>query len=435
MKKKIFLVLIGISGLLLVMYLFNYKFPITIPTNIEDNFFILAASIDKADNGEGIKVTIMSEKFGGASSNSESSSGSKQADIASSTGETTFDAIRKFSLFHNQKLFWGHIKYIIISEELAKENILDYLDFFIRDHELRFNTSILIAKNTPANEILKVGEETKEFVPDTIDSLLENANKISVSKEIRLVDIMQAYDNSFDDITLPSITIKEQQEDKEKSNENEQDGQNSKKSDSSDSKEENSGKKEDEKSQKDLFIDGYAVIRNSKSAGFIDGSLARGVNWVNNRVDSTDIIVEDDKNKKVTLEVISSSSKVEVKYDGDLPEIKIKLKLSTNVAEQMSSDNIFSEDQLNILTEKQQVVVKKEVEEIVKYCQENEVDILELGEAVYRKYPLKFEKIEDNWRETLKNVNISVDVESKISRTYHVRDSIAPNSKKDGDRK
>lgn len=396
MKKNILLALVIISGCLMFISLFNFTFPIELPANIEENYFVLGVAIDKGEQDESnVKLTIISEQFGGSSSESGGSeSTSKQADVVITEGTTIFETIRKFNKFHSQKLFWGHIKYIIVSEELAKEDVLDYLDFFIRDHELRFDTSVAVSKDTSASDILKLGEKNKEFIPDTLDSIFKNSQKISVSDRISLIELMKSFENEYTGEIIPSISIDETYG------------------------EENSN----------IVLNGYGVFDNKKLLGFISDDTSRGLNWINNKVQSSSIVVNDEKGNKVSLEVIDSICKKEIKFDSEIPELTLNIKFSTNISELMSQDDVFSEDKIKMLEEKQNKVVEEEINKIINYSKLNGVDILPISDDIYNQYPIKWEKIKGNWKDVFEQIDIKVNINSKINRTYHIKSPIGSSS-------
>lgn len=49
------------------------------------------------------------------------------------SGKTIYDALEKIMLDSPKELYLGHNEVVVISEELLKENPLNYLDYFMRD--------------------------------------------------------------------------------------------------------------------------------------------------------------------------------------------------------------------------------------------------------------------------------------------------------------
>ena len=462
-KKSILFIALTFSGILLFLSLINFKNPVSVPGNIEDNYFTLAVGIDKAsEKNNNFKVTIIAESFSGNNEKVSSTQG-KQANIRSMEGKTIFDAIRKFGLSKSKSLFWGHIKYILVSEEIAKDNVLKVLDFFIRDQELRFDTTVVIVKGMSSEAFLRAGDKTGKFIPDGLSGVFKNINKYSLSKEIKLSDLMESFSNSYSDVYIPSIELidgekKEVSVKSEKGSSSSQGGDGTQQGSSSsqvgDGSEKGSSSSQggdgtqqvssssqgdvgtqqvttsDEEIQSTYYmrLDGFAAFNGEKLQSFISYSMARGLNWVNSNIQSGIIVLGEDTDKKVSMEIIDANSETKIKINDNLPEATINIKFSTNIGEIMSQDLIFSEDGFKKLEEQQNEVVKKEAQSIIEYAQKNNIDILNVNDEIFHQYPLKWEKIKDNWKEIFKTMKITVNVESNINGTYHIKQSLEEKS-------
>ncbi len=111
---------------------------------INELAFVLSIALDKTDDGFKItaqfaKPDIYSKKpYGGGDDKG------KSFWVLSSTGKTIFEAIRNMASISSRRIFWSHIKVIIISEELARSNTLEIFDFFSRNPELRLRTLVSV---------------------------------------------------------------------------------------------------------------------------------------------------------------------------------------------------------------------------------------------------------------------------------------------------
>lgn len=457
-KDSVLIFLIILSGVILFMSLSDFKNPINIPGNIEQNYFVLAAGIDKANDGVNkFKLTTIGEKFNVPSGDS-SSTGGKNAEIVTADGNTMFETVRNFALFKSKSVFWGHIKYILISEEVAKENILDILDFFTRDHELRFDTTIVIVKDTSAESFIRSGEQIKQFTIDLLDGVFHNIGKLSLTYEIRLSDVMQTFNNVYCSAYIPTISMVSRKNDeistskvgnstvpigggkpvgtnlvKENTSKEESTSESDSSSKQNESSQSGSSSSKDSTSAKEkdilyLNLNGFAVFDGVKLLGYVSDYMARGLNWINSNIVSTIIVVKDEKEKDVSMEVINSSSKIKIDLDGNIPQASININFSTNIGEVMSQDNIFNEVELSKIIEKQNDIVKKEAESIIEFAQKNNLDILGISDAIYHQHPLKWDIIKENWKETFKTMEITVNVQSNVNRTYHIRQPIRSES-------
>ncbi|MDD2375892.1 MAG: Ger(x)C family spore germination C-terminal domain-containing protein [Clostridia bacterium] len=457
MKKEfIIATALIVSIIILICSLLEFKNPIHVSGNIEENYFIITIGIDKGiEDSKNYRITTIAEKFGANSSNS-SSGQSKIADVVTIEGTTILEAITKIALFKDKSLFLGHMKYILISEDIAKENVLDILDFFIRNNELRMTTTIVIVKNTSAEAFIRVGEDIKIFTTDLLDGAFHNVGELSISEKVKLSNIIQTFNNTYADVYIPAISLfyrdldkVEVSSKKESSSEGlsglkeegivqegnnleigkslqkvgSSEGSSSGKSSSGESSsgESSSGESGSSKKTEEPYInlDGFATFKGTKLIGYISGFTARGLNWMNSKVESSIIVLKDDNDKKISVKVASSNSKIKINMNGDVPEATVKIKFVTFVAEVMSQEDIFKKDKLKKLEEQQNDTVKKEVESMLDYAKKNDIDITKISDEIYHQYPLKWDNIKDKWKEIFKTMKINVDVESNINKSYN----------------
>lgn len=176
------------------------------PTEINDNAFILAIGIDKGiQNKDNFLITLVSKDL--KPSDNQNTSGSEQTKgkVIKYEGKSLFDITRQMHKLGVEDIFWGQAEFIVIGEELSKENINKTIDFILRDHEIRMNMPLIIARGTTAEKLLDSEKEFKNFVPDIFKNLFKNTSGYSVSKKITLKDAAVAFDSKYSDAILPSI--------------------------------------------------------------------------------------------------------------------------------------------------------------------------------------------------------------------------------------
>lgn len=363
---------------------------------IEENAFIQVVGIDKGiEDPENMRLTIISEKskVGGDAQSNEG----KVPEIRSSEGKTLFEANRKLKKTYDKNVFWGHLKFVVIGEAAAKENILSFLDFLIRDHEARLNIKILVAKGSTAEEIINSGNASQDFVPDVIEGLNKNIRDLSLSKEVKLSDAIAMFEDKYRDTFMPIIKIKK-------------------------------NKRNDENDETPLEINGFAIFKEAHLLDYITDETARGLNWITSNVDSGVIVVKDPTGNPISLEIIDANSKIKSEFTNALPEVTLHIKVAANISEQQSREDIYSESALTEIEKKMLNEVKSEVESVLKYAQINEVDIFGIGDEIYHQHPLKWEKVKSDWKKIFPEMKININVQSKIARTYQIRQPIKSKS-------
>ncbi len=366
--------------------------------------FIRAVGVDKSpDKEDAVRLTIATQSMkpgsGGGGGGQQ-----KKSEILFSEGSTVFEAVRNFWNYMDKRPFWGHLEYIVIGEEAAKEGLLKYIDFFSRDPELRLNSKVYIAKGLNAGEVIKRGNSRDKFVFDRLEGINENQWGQSVSSVVDLMETMYILDNEFLSLYVPSIKLAKFTNGEQDTNET-----------------------------MDIVLGGFALFRGDKLMDYLDDKMGRGLNWLRNKVKSGVIIVKSPKGKDVSLEIIDSNTKLNPEIiNGELTVI-VKVEMSSNIGEIRSSEDIFIGKTLEDLENQQKQIIKDEIESVIKYAQERGTDFFSTATAVYHKYPIKWEdSYEKNWKETFSDIKFNVIVDSKINRTYDIRQ---PNRSKVGEDK
>jgi len=347
-------------------------------------------------NPDNIRVTILSKKStaqsqgqGGQSGGAQS--GSSQGEVVSNSAATLFEAERQLQTSSAKQLFWGHVDYYLISEKAARRGIGKYMDFFARDHETRDNANIYIIKGTTAEKFINKASKGDTFLPDLLTGIDANSILVTGPQEMTLMEFMEDIDNKGSAIVAPVLYLKS-----------------------------NKGEK---KAQESVDLDGYAVFDQLKLVKFLDKKMTIAENFLLNQVKTSIIEVKDSHKKMIGLELINSSTKIAPYYEnGELKGFNVKVKFTTNVDEVHSTSNIFTEEDLNFITNKQSEEVKNEIKKVISFAQKNKIDFLGVGKTFDTNHPVKWAKYKDKWKQIFPNLSFNVEVESKINRTYDIRE-------------
>jgi len=364
---------------------------------IDDLQLVQVIGIDKLpDDDEDCMVTVASKKLeeaSGQSSEGESSGISEaKALVLSAKGKTLFDAVRNIQTHSDKMIFWGHTGYYLIGEEAARDNIVKFIDFFTRDHELRIESKIYIVKGMTAKDLIEQFNQTDFYIYDKIEKLGQNLKLLGTSKEMKIHELMRFIDVHHASARVPCIYLKNR-----------------------DSAE--------EKQVKDIDTCGYAIFSNNKLVGFIDTDISRGVNLITNTVNSSIVTVKDLTGQDVSLEIIDSKTEVIPYFNGDnLESITLKTKVFSNLGELQSQTDFTHESSLSYMESQQSEILKKEMEKALEKIVKLKSDCLGICDRIRLKRPLKWHKIEDQWMDIFTNIKYDIQVESKIRRTYEMRE-------------
>lgn len=362
-------------------------------TQIKDIEFIRAVGIDTAPD-EKMRLTIATQRIiaGGGRGESEQ----KQSEILHSEGETGFEAVRNFWSFTEKRPFFGHLEYLLIGEEAAREGLLKYMDFFTRDPEVRLNLNVFIVKGSEASEVIRQGNTRDKFVFDRLEGIKRHHWGLSMITEVDLMEVMYILDAEFLSLYVPCVKLV-------------------KKTESTGGMDEGM----------DLALEGFAVFKGDRLAGYLEREMARGLNFLKNNVKSGVINVQWEDGDMVALEIISTNRKIKPYMENDELYMDVNIKMNCNIAEIQSKTSIFDDESIEYLQTRLEEVIKNEVKKVVDLAQEMKLDFFGAADAFLHKYPCKWEDIyEKNWSDIFSDIKFNITVDSHVSRTYDIKQPI-----------
>ena len=144
---------------------------------LEDLLIVSALGIDSNEDGFDISVEVINDKMvSGGEQSGGSSSEETQIVVYSSKAKTIREAIDKIILESPKRLYLGHMNLLVISEDIAKKGINEFLDYFMRDTEIRKTFFTTVVKNAKASDVLKILQPIENITAVNIQSSLEIAN-------------------------------------------------------------------------------------------------------------------------------------------------------------------------------------------------------------------------------------------------------------------
>ena len=360
----------------------NYKIE---RKEIDETMLISVVGIDVSPEGK-VLITIC-PKIANASGNG--SDIQSKSYIINSEGDTLFDAVRTISTVSNTRPFLGNVEHIIIGEDASKKDILKSLDYFSRDHEFRLNIKVFVTKDCNAKDILEQASNSNIVLSDYLKGLLSNVDNNSISSEIELSNLINKFDNEFLSPYIPCLSL---------------------------------GKRNNTTiSQFSIQLNGYGIFKNSKLIGYLMDKDARGLNWAIGKVKSGVILVKDINGDNIALEITEANSKIIPQFSKEKLSVLIKIRTSSNIAEVDGKEDIFTKDYFSYLERQQNNIVKSEIKGAMYFSNKNNSDIFDINGAIFRKYPIAWESLKKQWTKLFPEIDIKLEVNSKINRSYDIK--------------
>ncbi len=198
--------------MIFLLILFAFLVPTTLnkPDQTQQFSVVLGVGIDKADDGYEISTQILTSK---------SNQGFLESlQVHSAKGQNILDAVEKLSLHIGRISGFGNNSVIVFCEEVAKEDIANTLDFFIRSKRLNGNPVIMLTQSKAKNilsDVAKIDESfnyslnslaqlNNEFATGTMCTLEKFLNDYYDKTTATLVEVIKETNNASDGIEIPS---------------------------------------------------------------------------------------------------------------------------------------------------------------------------------------------------------------------------------------
>lgn len=349
-----------------------------------------AISIDKKDDeylvaAQVVLPTELSMKGG---------MGSSPVTLYEASGESVNEAIRKLTQVSPRFIYLGHLRVVVISEELAKEGIATTVDFLSRGWELRSDFYMIVSKEMDAKEILNVQTSLEQIPANELFNILHTSEvHYSSTVAVNFFDMKTNLEREGKEGVLTGVEIL------------------------------GDPKKGSSKQNVEMIVPEakikfkeLAVFKEDKLVGWLDEQESKGYNEVTNQVKSTIGLVSCPDGGKVSIHTKKYNSKIKSKATSNNPEIEIKVDIVANLGEVSCDIDLTKEKTVKMLEQEYEKEIKKDIHETIKVVQQKyQSDIFGFGAAIYKQNPQEWKKVKANWDEIFAELQVNVEVDAQIS--------------------
>lgn len=381
MKKIKFLMLL--LPIFLFTGCFNYR-------ELNEIAIASALGLDKTCDGYIVTIQVMNTK---KASETGTSNDQPKFITFTTTGVTLQDAIRKSILDSSRRIYPNHVQTLIIGEDLAKSGISDVLDMFFRSVEFRKQTSVLIAKDSTAEDVLNIVTPLESLNSKNIkDGLSVDSKYLGIGDNVSFEDLVGTFIDSNKEIVLPSVSITGTKSEGEKI-------ENIETADPS----------------VRLIESSLAIFKDDHLVGFLDNKQSIKLNFVRNKINNTILTYQCGDNKYLSSEIMSNKTSVEFLESPLKAQIKINSILNIN---EITCD-IDLEDPVVIdeIEEDLEEELKNDVYNTIKYIiEEYNSDVFGFRDFLYKNKTKYYKEIKDDWYDSIfPNMDIDVDVNLRLT--------------------
>ncbi|RJQ28851.1 MAG: Ger(x)C family spore germination protein [Peptococcaceae bacterium] len=353
---------------------------------------ILGAGIDREPDGK-VRLTLQITRPAtfGALGGGEGGGGGTMVGavwVVSGIGETVFDAQRNLSLQVSRRLYWGHNIILIFGESAARQGVREVINFFSRSTQFRETTWVGIAHGE-AEEVLTSHSALEKTSVQALGFLERMKAGLFVEYKEFIRDLACPGTNPV----APRIELLYR------------------------------GRHEGPLMElgpgyhKEAVLTGTAVFKDDRLVGWLDRSETRGLLWLRNIIKKGAVTVPSlsDPEKKITMEIMRSKTKVEPYYDGEKASFAVQIRVDGTLIEQQDKEVFTDPEMMTALEKNLAADVERKARSVLgKARDEYGVDIFGFGEAFHRKYKKEWPGLKEHWDEEFTRSDVDIAAEVRI---------------------
>jgi spore germination protein KC len=345
-------------------------------------------SINYKDDHYEVSLLIANSKQAQVSSKE----GESQSIVYEGKGSTISEALREIDVISPKSIYIGHLSFIVVSESLAKQGLIDSLDYLLRDPESIKRFYLIMARNAEAKDILEIVSPLESFPAQSISTA------ISFSRESQAVTSTIPYSSFIENLVkkgaepiLATIELKG----------------NAKKGKSAESLQSSTPKAY-------LQLSTLALFKKDKLVHITNEEESKGINVINNNIGELLLNCHCSGGKaEIEVQNLKTSKKVSIQ-DGK-PHILVKVKGKGSLQESTCKLDLEQEKNILSLEKKANEEVKRLMEKAIDVTKKFETDSFGFGNLIYKFHPKIFKPLEENWNEEgFKELDISYDVDIRL---------------------
>ena len=301
-------------------------------------------------------------------------------------GKTIHEAYRKIKQQSSRYLYPNHMEILIVNENLAKEDISEIIDFFLRIPDVRTEFNVLIGKN---DNILNITTPIDDISGTSIVDTMKTNNKyFGVTNFVTFNEFAKMNLNKNLQIILPSIEAVNYEEESETT-------------------------KNTEKTKiESLYKLGtLSVFKNNKLLGYLSEDESIAYNIIKNKAKSILITYECEKNKYMTVEATDIKSNISTKNK----KINIKVEMTGNINESNCSIKLTNEKNMKKIEKELKKYIETKITNSINNIKKNyNSDIYGFLDTIYKTDYKTYKKVKNSWDTEFPKIKVNLDASINI---------------------
>ncbi|WP_078575995.1 Ger(x)C family spore germination protein [Salipaludibacillus agaradhaerens] len=353
---------------------------------------VFGIAIDKADNGDYLVTTQVIN----ASEIGEQETSERAAAVTfTESGASVSEALRRLATRTPKQFYFFHLRFIVISEDMAKEEgLASFIDLLSRHDEMRTDFYIAVARNTRAKDILTLFTRLEKIPANSLFATLELSEVLWAPTVATFLDelIIDMELIGKEPVLAGVEIIGDEQEGKLPENVT--------------------------KIQPDALINflTIGVFKEDKLCYWMTEDQSKGFNYIVGNIETTLGVIPVDESL-ISIEILDADSELEVTVDKGEITIDITITGDGNIVEVKGDIDLSDPKEIEKANEVGRDRIKELVVDSLAEAQKHQTDVFGFGELVRKEDPQLWKQLKDKWGDEFAELNTSVNVEMSIEYT------------------
>ncbi|MBE3574147.1 MAG: Ger(x)C family spore germination protein [Firmicutes bacterium] len=347
---------------------------------ISEQGMVLGAAVDADRQPRSFRLTLEIPRVsefaaaGGGGGGGGGRAPEKPAWVVSGQGTALYDIVRQLQTRVNRRFFLGHVRVLVIGEELARRGLLPVMDFFERNPQLAYRTPVLIAAGK-AEDALKVRPRLEKLASTYLRTLSDKSRVAGRAPQVMLGEILGPL-HERKDFLLPRLVS----------------------------------------SEKEAQLSGAAVIRGGSLAGWLSPGQTRGALFVEGKMAGELEAAIGPAGQTAVYDVSTVHSKLSSTWVGGTPLIRISIRSEGTLTESTATAALRTPGSILRLEQALARQINREVRQAVEQLQALGADALGFGDLLHRQHPAQWKKTQTRWHELFRSTSVEVSSVVRIRR-------------------
>ena len=294
--------------------------------------------------------------------------------IITAEANSITDAWTKLQAKSERDIYFGQLRAVVLTENVARGDINNLLDFIGRIPYVPPNTTLLVTKADP-KELLDIKNESNNIPGNYVDLYFQTNSKKTLAIPIDLWRVLAQMDNKTSDPHIPMIKASEGSYD----------------------------------------ISGTALFSNNHFVGELDLEETKTLALIKGSATGY-LTVPMENGDYVAFKDVTSKSDITLELDDNgKVTFGIKIKVSGSMVETNPRKTEITEEDKKVISSHAEAEIQKRIGKLFVKLQSLNSDAVGLGEKFRVKYPGEWQK--DNWQQIYPNCQINLETSFIIERT------------------